>query len=94
MDRQGTFVLVETSKIETNFCEGLISFSSNARNGQFSGHEIAELYLKDKVSPSSKSIAVAIIQQGFEPSSFIGFFDQWNHKMWNVSTLVTALGFV
>lgn len=56
------------------------------RHGNFSGQDVAEIYLNDSIMPRNKSITIATIQQGFEPSSFVGFFDQWNYKLWNVSS--------
>lgn len=62
-----------------------IGAASNIRSGQFSSQQIAETYRSDSPLTRNKSMAVAIIQQGFEPSSFVGFFDHWNYKMWNLN---------
>lgn len=72
--------------INIDHCVRSIHFFSAIRDGNFSGLDVAERYLNDSILARNKSIPIAIIQQGFEPSSFIGFFNQWNYKLWNVST--------
>lgn len=41
--------------------------------------------------PRDISLPIAVIKQGFEPSTFTGFFDKWDPKLFNVSVDVIEL---
>ncbi|KAJ6647694.1 Villin-like protein quail, partial [Pseudolycoriella hygida] len=53
------------------------------RHGQLNAHDVSQTYLNGSMLPRNKFIPIAIVQQGFEPSCFIGFFDKWDNKLWN-----------
>lgn len=49
-----------------------------------SGWLVAKYFLSTYAAPRDPSTAIALVQQGSEPLSFIGLFDDWNSKLWKV----------
>lgn len=47
--------------------------------------QIIEEHLASYPVPRDISTPHAVIYQGLEPSTFIGYFDQWDKKFWDVS---------
>lgn len=50
--------------------------------------EIIDEYLANYPVPRDISTPHAVIYQGLEPSTFIGYFDQWDKKLWDVGRFV------
>lgn len=46
--------------------------------------QIIDDYLANYPVPRDISTPHAVIYQGLEPSTFIGYFDQWDKKFWDV----------
>lgn len=44
-------------------------------------------YLANYPVPRDISTPQSVIYQGLEPSTFIGYFDHWDKKLWDVSYL-------
>lgn len=51
------------------------------------GWEIASQFIESLPNARDPNTPVAIIHQGYEPSTFTGFFDEWDRKLWDVSFL-------
>lgn len=49
-------------------------------------------YMANYPVPRDISTPQAVIYQGLEPSTFIGYFDQWDKKFWDVSWDMALIG--
>lgn len=53
--------------------------------------KIIDEYLANYPVPRDISTPHAVIFQGLEPSTFIGYFHQWDKKFWDVSAVSVCL---
>lgn len=47
--------------------------------------QMANTLITTQIVPRDSGIPIALIRQGHEPPTFIGFFENWDQKLWNVS---------
>lgn len=63
----------------------LFVYSFSPKTEKIKCWEIIDEYLANYPVPRDISTPHAVIFQGLEPSTFIGYFDQWDKKLWDVS---------
>lgn len=88
-DRLGLWLLIKivpSTLVMHMDIECIVVYDFSPKVEKLKCWDIIDEYLANYPVPRDISTPHAVIFQGLEPSTFIGYFDQWDKKLWDVSS--------